>query len=215
MKYLFFEADIKFKPIEPKTPLFVEKMPFDERKIINAMKIICGLNSGSVSWIPEKYLSNNDPKLIQDLETMAAQIALGKAVHFLNQKDYMGLSLHINACLLSKYLKNNPQYMVRFLEKQAEGFTGLNNYAEAKKSILRIMEYDKNFSFEFYFGLACSDYKLGNKNEAINNFEKFINAASLSMTSLSEIENKRNKELIEVSRKLINKLNVGLVKKIH
>ena len=53
-----FEADINFRPIEPKTPLFVEKMPFDERKIINAMKIICGLDSGSASWIPEKYLSN-------------------------------------------------------------------------------------------------------------------------------------------------------------
>lgn len=204
-----FEADENFQPVDPKKPLFVEKVPFDERKILSALKIIGGLDSGKAPWIPSKYVSKeHDSKDVQDLEEKSAQMAFGKATILLNNKDYEAAILNITASLLSEYLREHPKYESRFLRKQTEAYVGLDNYFEAKKAILRAMEkYDMDSDFKDYFTLGCIEYKLGNKKEALDNLKKFIELAETFIKNSNDDSiREENKKSIEMSNQLINKL---------
>jgi len=204
-----FEADENFRPVDPQKPLFMGKVPFDERKILNALTIIGGLDSGKAPWIPSKYVSNDhDSKEIHDLEEEAAQMAFGKASILLKRKDYEAALLNITASLLSEYLKKHPKHESRFLRKQAEAFVGRNNFFEAKKAILRAMEkYDEDSGFQDYFTLGIIEYKLSNKKEALDSLKKFIELAETFIKN-SDDNNVReeNKKLIETASQLINKL---------
>jgi len=204
-----FEANENFQPLDPKRPLFSETVAFDERKILSAIKIVGELDSGTATWIPSKCLSKDaNSKEVQDLEETSAQMAFGKATILLGKKDYEAAVLNITASLLSTYLRKHPKYESRFLRKQAEAYTGLDNYLEAKKAMISAMEkYKEDSNFDDYFSLGCIDYKLGHKEEAVYNFRKFIELANVFLSSSRD--NARNNEIaatIEMSNKLMNKL---------
>ncbi len=205
-----FEADENFKPMDPKKPLFVEKVPFDERKILSALKIIGGLDSGEAPWIPSKYLSKeHDSKDVQDLEKNSAQMAFGFATILLNKKNYEAAMLNITASLCSEYLKKHPVLESRFLRKQAEAYVGLDNYFETKKALLKAIEiYNADSDFKDYLNLGIIEYKLGNKKEALDNLKKFIELAEKSIASSDDGSVcEKNKRLIESANQLINKLD--------
>ncbi len=204
-----FETDENFRPLDSKMPLSMERVPFDEHKIFSAIKIIGKIDSGEAKWIPNKYLSKDkNSKDVQDLEQKSAQMAFGKAIILLEKKDYEAALLNITASLLSEYLRKNPKYESRFLRKQAEGYVGLDNYAEAKKALLRARELCSGDSdFEDYFVLGSVEYKLGNKEGALDNLRKFIKLANIFLESSHDTErNKKIGETVEISNKLINKV---------
>ncbi len=205
-----FEADENFQPVDPKKPLFVEKVPFDDRKIFSALKIIGGLDSGTAPWIPSKYLSKDiSSRDIQDLEEKSTQMAFGKATILINGQNYEAALLNITASLLSEYLRKLPKYESRFLRKQAEAYVGLDDYFYAKKTLLMAMEkYEQDSDFKDYFALGCADYQLGNRKEAIENLRKFIELANLFIKSSNDDSTREeNKKMIEISNQLINKLS--------
>ena len=111
-KISVFEADVNFQPLDLNNPLFVENVPFDDRKVLSALKIIGELDGGKATWIPNKYLSKDrNSKDVQDLEEKAAQMALGKARILLDRKDYFNAQLNIQASLFSKYLPEHAKYL--------------------------------------------------------------------------------------------------------
>jgi hypothetical protein len=102
-----FETDEKFRPVDPQNPLFVEKTPFNERKILSAIKIIGDLDSGKATWIPSKYVSQgHGSKAAEDLEEISASMAFGTARILLDKGDYEAALLSITSSLLSEYLRN-------------------------------------------------------------------------------------------------------------
>lgn len=135
-------------------------------------------------------------------------MAFAKASILLGDKNYSMAILHITNSLLSEYLRKNPKYQSRFLRKQAEAYAGLDNYAEAKKALLRARElYNEDSDFEDYFVLGSMQYKLGNKEGAFDNLKKFIKSANIFLESSHDAErNKVISETVEISNKLINKL---------
>lgn len=209
LEFRIFEANENFQPLEKKHPLFAENVPFDERKILIAMKLIADLDSGKASWIPEKYLLNDkNSKEVQDLEERAAQMAFGKAILLLKEKNYEAALLNITSSLFSEYLRNNPKYHARFLRKRAEAYVGLDKYGEAKEALVRAREVSKeDSSFEDYFSLGFADYKLGNKEGARDNLLRFIESAkAVQKTSGDQVKNRELTTMIEMSNKLIEQI---------
>jgi|GEM_PF-2715561 len=204
-----FEADEKFNPVDSQNPLLVEKTPFDERKILSAIKIIGDLDSGKATWIPNKYMNQKQgSKAVEDLEEISVQMAYGVATILLDKGDYEAALLNITSSLLSEYFRKHPKYESRFLRKKTEACVGLSNYYEAKKAILRAMEKsDVDSVFGDYFTLGCAEYKLGNKKAAIENLRKFIELAETFIKSSNDNSARaENKKMIEMSNQLINKL---------
>lgn len=205
-----FEADEVFRPLDSKKPLVVESIPFDEHKMLSALKIIGGIDSGEATWLPDKYLSiDRSSKNVQDLEEEAVQAAFGRATVLLEEnKDYEAALLNITASLLSEHVRKHPKYESRFLRKQVEAWVGIDNYAGAKKALLRALElYDGDFSFADYFSFGCIAHKLGNKKEAVDMFKKCIEEADRVIKSSSDDSARGHaKKAIEFSNQLINKL---------
>lgn len=204
-----FEADEIFQILDPKKPLVVENIPFDERKMLSALKIIGGIDSGEATWLPDKYLSiDRSSKKVQDLEEEAAQAAFGQATTLLKKEDYEAALLNITASLLSEHVRKHPKYESRFLRKQSEAWVGINNYAQAKKALLRARElYSEDISFVDYFAFGCIEQKLGNKKEAVDNLRKCIEGADrLIKSSSDDSACEQAKKVIEFSNQLINKL---------
>jgi hypothetical protein len=209
LEFRIFEANENFQPLDKKHPLFTENVPFDERKILTATKLIVDLDSGKAPWIPERYfLNDKNAKEVQNLEEQAAQMAFGKAILLLKGKKYEAALFNITSSLLSEYLRNNPKYHARFLREQAEAYVGLDKYGEAKNALVRAREvFEEDSSFEDYFALGYADYKIGNKEGSRDNLLRFIESArAVLKNSGNQVKNSELISMIEMSTKLIEKI---------
>jgi len=203
-----FEADDNFRPLDPKKPLYVEKVPFDNHRQLSALKIIREVDNGKAPWIPSKYLSQkDDSKVGQDLEEKAALTAFGIATMSLKKKDYETAIMNITANLLSEYVRKDLKYESRFLRKQTEAYVGLNNYSEAKKAIIRAMEiFPGDLDVKDHFTLGFMEYKLGNLTEALASLNKFVRAAEAFVSTSSDRDQDEIKAFVQISKELISKI---------